>query len=71
LLAATFSIARDPFGQTAWCRPRMSQVLGITILLLIQSSNDELLVCVLGPRKARESVKHFGPAPGVPHSKTK
>lgn len=29
--------------------------------------------CVLlrGPRNAREAVKHFGAAPGVPHSHTK
>ena len=24
-----------------------------------------------GPRKAREAYRHFGPAPGVPHSHTK
>ena len=24
-----------------------------------------------GPRNAREAVRHFGPAPGVPHSHTK
>lgn len=28
-------------------------------------------VLLRGPRNARESVKHFGLAPGVPHSKTK
>lgn len=29
--------------------------------------------CVLlrGPKNSRESVRHFGPAPGVPHSHTK
>ncbi len=29
--------------------------------------------CVLlrGPKNSREAVKHFGPAPGVPHSHTK
>lgn len=29
--------------------------------------------CVLlrGPKNSREAVKHFGPAPGVPHSRTK
>lgn len=29
--------------------------------------------CVLlrGPKNSREAVKHFGPAPGVPHSSTK
>ncbi|KAK4381420.1 60S ribosomal protein L18-2 [Sesamum angolense] len=29
------------------------------------------LVLLRGARKAREAVKHFGPAPGVPHSHTK
>ncbi|XP_064407071.1 large ribosomal subunit protein eL18-like [Halichondria panicea] len=28
-------------------------------------------VLLQGPRKAREAVRHFGPAPGVPHSHTK
>ncbi|KAJ4808452.1 hypothetical protein LUZ62_021018 [Rhynchospora pubera] len=26
---------------------------------------------MLGPKNAREAVRHFGPAPGVPHSYTK
>ena len=25
---------------------------------------------ITGPRKAREAYRHFGPAPGVPHSHT-
>ncbi|XLT31461.1 hypothetical protein HN873_062753, partial [Arachis hypogaea] len=28
-------------------------------------------VLLRGPKNAREAVKHFGPAPGVPHSHTK
>lgn len=28
-------------------------------------------VLFLGKRKSRESCRHFGPAPGVPHSHTK
>jgi len=28
-------------------------------------------VLLRGPKKGREAVKHFGPAPGVPHSHTK
>lgn len=31
----------------------------------------ELQVLLRGPKNAREAVKHFGPAPGVPHSHTK
>ncbi|KAA3490618.1 60S ribosomal protein L18-2 [Gossypium australe] len=30
-----------------------------------------LMVLLRGPKNAREAVKHFGPAPGVPHSHTK
>ncbi|KAK4377169.1 hypothetical protein RND71_003465 [Anisodus tanguticus] len=30
-----------------------------------------LKVLLRGPKNAREAVKHFGPAPGVPHSHTK
>jgi len=30
-----------------------------------------LQVLLRGPKNAREAVKHFGPAPGVPHSHTK
>jgi large subunit ribosomal protein L18e len=28
-------------------------------------------VLIRGPKNAREAVKHFGRAPGVPHSQTK
>jgi hypothetical protein len=28
-------------------------------------------VLLRGPKNSREAVKHFGPAPGVPHSSTK
>ncbi|MBA0764117.1 hypothetical protein Gotri_013488, partial [Gossypium trilobum] len=31
----------------------------------------ELQVLLRGPKNAREAVKHFGPAPGVPHSYSK
>ncbi|CAI0453150.1 unnamed protein product [Linum tenue] len=30
-----------------------------------------LQVLLRGPKNAREAVKHFGPAPGVPHSHSK
>ncbi|KAI0513379.1 hypothetical protein KFK09_009396 [Dendrobium nobile] len=35
------------------------------------SLNGHRLVLLRGPKNAREAVKHFGPAPGVPHSHTK
>lgn len=31
----------------------------------------EMQVLLRGPKNSREAVKHFGPAPGVPHSHTK
>lgn len=31
----------------------------------------EKKTCVLGPRKSREVYRHFGKAPGTPHSHTK
>lgn len=37
-------------------------------LLAPTGSNTVLL---RGPKNSREAVKHFGPAPGVPHSTTK
>ena len=48
--------------------------LGVYMYLIVSIKylvDTELLLCIIGPRKARESVKHFGLAPGVPHSKTK
>lgn len=33
--------------------------------------NYWMQVLLRGPKNAREAVKHFGPAPGVPHSHTK
>ncbi|MBA0554877.1 hypothetical protein Golob_013952, partial [Gossypium lobatum] len=38
---------------------------------LIQLLWMELQVLLRGPKNAREAVKHFGPAPGVPHSHSK
>jgi large subunit ribosomal protein L18e len=39
--------------------------------LALRSPRGENTVLIQGPRKAREACKHFGPAPGVPHSHTK
>lgn len=38
--------------------------LGVVLILLLK-------VLLRGPKNSREAVKHFGPAPGVPHSHTK
>ncbi|EFO88317.1 hypothetical protein CRE_16483 [Caenorhabditis remanei] len=39
--------------------------------LALRSPKGENTVFLQGPRSAREAEKHFGPAPGVPHSHTK
>lgn len=40
-------------------------------IMLINRQRFFLQVLLRGPKNAREAVKHFGPAPGVPHSHTK
>lgn len=39
--------------------------------LALRAPRGENTVLLQGARNAREAVKHFGPAPGVPHSHTK
>ncbi|KAL0389653.1 UNVERIFIED_CONTAM: 60S ribosomal protein L18-2 [Sesamum calycinum] len=39
--------------------------------LALRAPLGQNTVLLRGARKAREAVKHFGPAPGVPHSHTK
>lgn len=39
--------------------------------LALRAPTGNKTVLMQGRRKAREAVKHFGPAPGVPHSHTK
>ncbi|GLV43852.1 Ribosomal protein L18 [Carabus blaptoides fortunei] len=39
--------------------------------LALRAPTGKKTVLMQGRRKAREAVKHFGPAPGVPHSHTK
>ena len=45
--------------------------LASLILLFVDNSEKLNNYNILGPRKAREAVKHFGLAPGVPHSHSK
>ncbi|KAH7655042.1 large subunit ribosomal protein L18e protein [Dioscorea alata] len=39
--------------------------------LALRAPLGQNTVLLRGPKNAREAVKHFGPAPGVPHSSTK
>nr|GME08943.1 60S ribosomal protein L18-2-like [Ipomoea batatas] len=39
--------------------------------LALQAPLGQNTVLLRGPKNSREAVKHFGPAPGVPHSHTK
>jgi len=39
--------------------------------LALKAPKGEKTLFIQGPRKSREAEKHFGPAPGVPHSHTK
>jgi large subunit ribosomal protein L18e len=39
--------------------------------LALKAPKGENTLLIQGPRKQREAQKHFGPAPGVPHSHTK
>ncbi|XP_029205732.1 60S ribosomal protein L18-like [Acropora millepora] len=59
---------------TAGARARILKAGGEVITfdqLALRSPRGKNTLLIQGPRKARESVKHFGPAPGVPHSHTK
>ena len=39
--------------------------------LALRAPTGKKTLLIQGPRKAREACRHFGPAPGVPHSSTK
>ncbi|KAF2903469.1 hypothetical protein ILUMI_02703 [Ignelater luminosus] len=59
---------------TEKARARILQAGGEVITfdqLALKSPNGNKTVLLQGRRNAREAVKHFGPAPGVPHSHTK
>nr|XP_032836523.1 60S ribosomal protein L18 isoform X2 [Petromyzon marinus] len=59
---------------TAKARDRIlragGEVLTLDQLALL-SPRGQNTVLLSGPRKGREAYRHFGPAPGVPHSHTK
>ena len=59
---------------TAGARARILKAGGSIITfdeLAQRSPKGKGTVILQGPRKQREAVRHFGPAPGVPHSHTK
>ncbi|KOX73982.1 60S ribosomal protein L18 [Melipona quadrifasciata] len=59
---------------TARARARILKAGGELITfdqLALRAPTGKRTVLMQGRRKAREAVKHFGPAPGVPHSHTK
>lgn len=39
--------------------------------LALRAPTGKKTLLMQGPRKGREACRHFGPAPGVPHSTTK
>ena len=43
----------------------------LTKKLALRAPTGKKTVLMQGPRKAREACRHFGAAPGVPHSNTK
>ncbi|KJH48497.1 eukaryotic ribosomal protein L18 [Dictyocaulus viviparus] len=59
---------------TASARARILKAGGEVITLdqlALRAPKGENTLLIQGPRKAREAQKHFGLAPGVPHSHTK
>lgn len=59
---------------TAGARARILKAGGETITfdqLALRAPTGKNTLLLRGPVKSRESVKHFGKAPGVPHSTTK
>ncbi|MBA0708915.1 hypothetical protein Golax_023994, partial [Gossypium laxum] len=49
----------------------LSSCSGQLSISLYDYGSSKVQVLLRGPKNAREAVKHFGPAPGVPHSHTK
>ncbi|KAL2485784.1 60S ribosomal protein L18-2 [Abeliophyllum distichum] len=59
---------------TERARARIEKVGGECLTfdqLALRSPLGQNTILLRGPTKSREAVKHFGPAPGVPHSHTK
>ncbi|KAJ3336449.1 60S ribosomal protein L18, partial [Gonapodya sp. JEL0774] len=66
------SVAALRFSQTARARIVAAGGECLTLdQLALRAPEGSNCVLLRGKRTAREAVKHFGPAPGVPHSKTK
>ncbi|MBA0584652.1 hypothetical protein Gorai_015454, partial [Gossypium raimondii] len=62
------------FDQLALRAPLGQNTISILPLHFVSSCYATLVssnVLLRGPKNAREAVKHFGPAPGVPHSHSK
>ncbi|KAB5529198.1 hypothetical protein DKX38_019279 [Salix brachista] len=64
---------RAPLGQNTFSRFfGLEFYLSFTMICVLPHVIfSNFLVLLRGPKNAREAVKHFGPAPGVPHSHTK
>ncbi|KAK9919911.1 hypothetical protein M0R45_028485 [Rubus argutus] len=65
-------IAALRFTETA--RARIEKAGGECLTfdqLALRAPLGQNVVLLRGPKNSREAVKHFGPAPGVPHSHTK
>mmetsp|Transcript_39845 Transcript_39845/g.88577 ORF Transcript_39845/g.88577 Transcript_39845/m.88577 type:complete len:188 (+) Transcript_39845:53-616(+) len=59
---------------TATARARITKAGGECLTfdqLALEKPTGKDCVLLRGPKNSREAVKHFGPAPGVPHSSTK
>ncbi|KAL9341480.1 hypothetical protein Peur_064805 [Populus x canadensis] len=68
----TLKVTALRFTETA--RARIEKAGGECLTfdqLALRAPLGQNTVLLRGPKNAREAVKHFGPAPGVPHSQTK
>ncbi|KAG6750439.1 hypothetical protein POTOM_044932 [Populus tomentosa] len=68
----TLKVTALRFTETA--RARIEKAGGECLTfdqLALRAPLGQNTVLLRGPKNAREAVKHFGPAPGVPHSHTK
>ena len=62
---------RAPKGQNTILLQGRSQAPLLWRLTMVLIHLPSFSASLLGPRRAREAVKHFGLAPGVPHNHTK
>ena len=61
---------RSPRGQKTVLLQGMDSTM-VNTLLIVAVVLMMATSLIVGPRKSREAVKHFGRAPGVPHSHAK